>query len=263
MFKWKRKDKGKSEPEGGTRTGFAVPVQDNAPEVSLDDPPQEAPPAQRKAVLDADPFAYKAAHRRMVTLFRISAGLNVVLGVCLALSLQAIAVVLPLKTTEIALLRVDPADERIYRVEPISVEVDGFELMLEKMARRYVAQILAVDQISQSSRFREVATYSDQDFYRQFLKENEGRIDEAIEDGLNRSITVESANQVDAYDGVYQYAVDFIQTDRIGRTKPEQSRLRAYVEMTTRPQEVTSVERFENPLGIRILKLAVQERPTT
>ncbi|KZL16511.1 VirB8/TrbF family protein [Pseudovibrio sp. Ad26] len=263
MFKRRRQDKGKGKPEEALQKGLAVPVQDNAPDISLDDTSQDAPAVQRKAVLDADPFAYKSAHRRMVTLFRISAGLNVVLGVCLALALQAIAVALPLKTTEIALLRVDPADERIYRVEPITKEVDGFELMLEKMARRYVAQILAVDPISQSSRFQEVATYSDQDFYRQFLKENEGRIDEAIEDGLNRSITVESANQVDAYGGIYQYAVDFIQTDRIGRAKPEQSRLRAYVEMTTRPQEVTSVERFENPLGIRILKLAVQERPTT
>ncbi|MGH0004349.1 VirB8/TrbF family protein [Pseudovibrio ascidiaceicola] len=259
MFKRKRQDQGKGKAKGAPQKGVAVPVQDNAPDVSVPDKDQ----AQRKALRDADPFAYKSAHRRMVMLFRVSAGLNVVLGVCLALSLQAIAVALPLKTTEIALLRVDPADDRIYRVEPITKEVDGFELMLEKMARRYVAQLLAIDPISQSSRFREVATYSDQDFYRQFLADNEGRIDEAIEDGLNRSITVESANQVDAYGGVYQYAVDFIQTDRIDRLQPEQSRLRAYLEMTTRPQEVTSIERFENPLGIRILKLAVQERPTT
>ncbi|SDR45119.1 VirB8/TrbF family protein [Pseudovibrio sp. Tun.PSC04-5.I4] len=219
--------------------------------------------ASHKAVLEADPFAYQSSHRRLVLLFRIAVGYGVAATVIAVLLAQAVSVLVPLKTTQIALLRVDPADDRIYRVEPISVEVDGFELMLEKMARRYVAQILAIDPISQATRFQEVALYSDQDFYREFLKENEGRINEAIEDGLNRSITIESANQVDAYGGIYQYAVDFIQTDRIGRQKPEQAKLRAYLELTTRPQEVTTVERFENPLGIRILKLAVQERPTT
>lgn len=236
-------------------TGVALPGGEARPHQSLEDDK-----ARRKALRDADPFAYKTAHRRMVALFKVSVGLNVILGVGLALSLQAIAVALPLKTTQIALLRVDPADDRIYRVEPISVEVDGFELMLEKMARRYVAQILAIDEISQGSRFREVAVYSDQDFYRQFLKDNEGRIDEAIEDGLNRSILVESASQIDAYGGVYQYSVDFVQTDQVGTAAPKRVNLRAYLEMTTRPQEVTTVERFENPLGIRILNLVVKER---
>jgi len=257
LHKLKIGKKKKAEPEAKVE-GTAL-IEGNALEVSV----AGERPGAHEAVLDADPFAYKTAHRRMVSLFKVSVFLNVVTGLGLATALQVLATAIPLKTTEVALLRVDPADDRIYRVEPISVEVDGFELMLEKMARRYVAQILAVDGISQGSRFREVATYSDQDFYRQFLKENEGRIDQAIEDGLSRSITVETANQVDAYNGVYQYSVDFIQTDKIGRQPPEQSKLRAYLEMTTRPQEVTTVERFENPLGIRILKLAVQERPTT
>ena len=257
LSKLKRKPlrKAKAESQSGERAGS----DDSLVVLSF----EEQHKAARQKLSEADPFAYQSAHRRMVALFKISAGLNVILGVGLVIALQAIAVVLPLKTTEIALLRVDPNDDRIYAVEPISVEVDGFELMLEKIARRYVALLLSVDPITQNKRFEEVRRYSDSTYFNAFLKDNESRIKQAIEDGLNRSITIESANKVDAYEGVFQYSVDFIQTDALGTRDREQVKLRAYLEMTTRPEQVSAAERFENPLGIRILDLVVKERPTT
>ncbi len=216
--------------------------------------------ALRRSVLEADPFAYQASHRRMVTVVRILVFVVVVLATSLTAALVVIKHLMPLKTTEIALLRVDPNDDRIYAIEPLSVEVDGFELMLEKMARRFVAQLLTIDGISQDVRFEEVRRYSDRAYFSSFLNANQQRIETALKDGLNRSITVESASLLDAYDGVYMYSVEFVQTDKIGSKDPEQRKLRAYLEMTTRPQEVTTAERFENPLGIRVLDLSVKER---
>lgn len=211
-------------------------------------------------ILKADPFAYKTAHRRMAWLLRLSVGMNIALIACVVASIQALVSLVPLKETEIALLRADPSDDRIYRVEPISVEVDGFELMLEKLARRYVRQILTIDNTTQNTRFEEVRTYSDAEFFNSYVATNKTIIEEAIDDGLNRSITVKGAYQVDAYDGVYLYVVEFLQTDKFGREKPKRRPLRAFLEMTPRPQEVTTTERFENPLGIRVLGMSIKEQ---
>lgn len=219
----------------------------------------EAAP-KHAAVLQADPFAYKTAHRRMAWLLRLSVGMNVALICCVVVTVQAIASLVPLKETEIALLRADPSDDRIYRVEPISVEVDGFELMLEKLARRYVRQILTIDGTTQNTRFKEVRTYSDPAFFNDYLKTNKPVIEEALDDGLDRSITIKGAYKVDAYDGVYLYVVEFLQTDRIGRETPRRRHLRAFLEMTPRPHDVSAAEKFENPLGIRVLNLSVKEQ---
>jgi len=211
-------------------------------------------------VLDADPFAYKTAHRRLAWLLRLSVATNVVLAAAFVIAIQAFSAILPLKETEIALLRADPADDRIYRVEPISVDVDGFELMLEKMARRYVRDILTIDGPTQNTRFETVRMFSDTGFFNDYLKTHEDTIRKALDDGLNRSITIRGAHQVDSYDGVYLYVVEFTQTDRIGRNEPRQRELRAFLEMTPRPHSATTAERYENPLGIRVLAMAVKEQ---
>ncbi|TYC64006.1 hypothetical protein FMN50_01845 [Rhodobacterales bacterium] len=218
------------------------------------------PAPKHSAILQADPFAYKTAHRRMAWLLRLSVGMNVALICCVVVTVQAIASLVPLKETEIALLRADPADDRIYRVEPISVEVEGFDLMLEKLARRYVRQLLTIDGTTQNTRFKEVRTYSDPTFFNEYVKANKPVIEEALEDGLNRSITIKGAYKVDTYNGVYLYVVEFLQTDKIGRETPRRRHLRAFLEMTPRPHDVTKAEKFENPLGIRVLNLSVKEQ---
>lgn len=211
-------------------------------------------------ILAADPFAYKTAHRRLAWLLRLSVAMNIALIACVVVSIQALVSLVPLKETQIALLRADPSDDRIYRVEPISVDVDGFELMLEKLARRYVRQILTIDATTQNTRFEEVRTYSDAAFFNAYLEANKSLIEAGLEDGLNRSITIKGAHQVDAYDGVYLYVVEFLQSDQIGREKPKRRHLRAFLEMTPRPHDVTTAERFENPLGIRVLDMSIKEQ---
>lgn len=211
-------------------------------------------------VLSADPFAYRTAHRRLAWLLRSSVAINVVLGACLAVTTQALTSLVPLKTTEVALLRADPSDDRIYRVEPISVNVDGFELLLEKLSRRYVRQILTIDETTQNTRFAEVRSYSDADFFNHYVKTNKPFLDQALKDGLNRSITIKGAYKVDAYNGVFLYVVEFQQVDRMDRTEPVRRDLRAFLELTPRPNEVTEAEKFENPLGIRVLGMSIKEQ---
>ena len=56
------------------------------------------------------------------------------------------------------------------------------------------------------------------------------------------------------------YAVDFTQTDRRAGQEDKTLALRAYLTVTTREQTVRDDERFENPLGIRVLAMSVQNR---
>ena len=120
------------------------------------------------------------------------------------------------------------------RSSRVSVKVPGYELMVEKIARRYVRDILAIDDVTQNERFNRVRRYSDSDFFNAYLKANKDLISRALGDGLNRSITVVGANKIVRYDDIYQFVVEFIQTDKIGRDKPKKRHLRAYLELEPR-----------------------------
>ncbi|PLW77185.1 type IV secretion system protein [Cohaesibacter celericrescens] len=215
-----------------------------------------------KSVFEADPFSHKTQYRRQaifLKLFVVAFTASVLGNIVLVSSISSL---LPLKTTELALLRVDPNDDRIYQVEPVSVEVPGYEVMVEKIARRYVRDILAIDNVTQNTRFERIRRYSDSEFFNQYIKDNKDLVSRALKDGLNRSITVEGANKIIRYDDIYQFVVEFTQTDKIGRDKPKSRSLRAYLELAPRPNDVKEVDKFENPLGIRVLSMAVKEQPT-
>jgi len=214
-------------------------------------------------VVEADPYSFRVAHRRLAWMLRISAGTNIALGAALVMALNAIVILVPLKETQIALLRSDPQDNRLYRIEPLSKTVEGFDLVLEDKARRYVRLLLEIDSVTQTERFREAFRMTDRSFYEKFRKEriDTREVQNAVNSGLTRSITVESVDRIESFGGTYKYAVDFVQTDERKGELVEQKKLRAYLNMTTRPQaDISEADKYENPLGITVLDLVLKER---
>jgi type IV secretion system protein VirB8 len=211
-------------------------------------------------VAAADPYSFQVAHRRLAWMLRQSVAINIVLGVCLVASLAAWSELVPLRKVEIALLRAEPGDNRLYRVEPITNQVGGFDLLMEQQARRYVRLLLEIDEVTQAERFAEAFRMTDATFYEKFKSERFKSIDKAISEGLTRSITVESVDRIDTVGKNYKYAVDFVQTDRRKGEEVERRKLRAYLNMTTRPNTVREADRFQNPLGITVLDLVLKER---
>lgn len=224
--------------------------------------PSAAAETPHAPVALADPYSFQVSHRRLAWLLRISVGLNIVMASALTVSLSAFSTLLPLKTTEIALVRSDSADNRLYRIEPIGKTVQGFDLVMESAARRYVRLLLEIDEVTQTERFREAFRMTDKVFYERFRKEriDTKAVQQALNSGLTRSITVESVDRIEAFGNTHKYAVDFVQTDERRGEVVEKRRLRAYLNMTTRPQEVREGDKYENPLGIKVLDLVLKER---
>lgn len=216
-------------------------------------------PYRHEAFMAADPFAYQASHKRVIWFLRLSVFVNVILVFGFVIVVLLLKALFPLKETQIALIRGDDLENKIFKVEPISEETKGFYLFLEQRAKRYVSLLLPIDSVTQDERFREASTYSDRDFFNGFLRQRRDNIEQAIKDGLNRSIVVESANQVLAQNSIYQYAVDFIQVDEIGGITTSRP-LRAYINMTPRPFETKETEKFENPFGVFVVDMVVKER---
>ncbi|MFC7455381.1 VirB8 family type IV secretion system protein, partial [Insolitispirillum peregrinum] len=59
---------------------------------------------------------------------------------------------------------------------------------------------------------------------------------------------------------IYTYAVNFTQIDSRKGVDIERKDLTAYLSMTTAPNSATASELYENPLGVRILDLALKDR---
>lgn len=211
----------------------------------------------------ADPYAFHVVHARQAWLLRLAVVMIVVLGASAGFLASMIPVLVPLKEVRLALLRMDPADDRLYRVEPITKEVAGFDLLMEQIARRYVRLLLEIDPVSQKERFREAFAMTGKGYFERFKHErlDSGELDDAIASGLNRSIAVESAERISERGGIYVYAVDFIQEDHRDGRLIERKPVRAYLSITMRPHEVREAEKFENPLGFRVLDLSLKTKP--
>lgn len=217
------------------------------------------------AVRETDPYSFQVAHRRLAWMFRSSVVLNVILGACVIILVNALVETIPLiGQTRLALVRSDPEDNRLYRIEPLTKTVEGFDLVLEDKARRYVRLLLEIDSVTQTERFREAFRMSDKKFYEKFKKEriDTKKVQKALDSGMTRSITVESVDRIGSFKGTYKYAVDIVQTDmRKGNLVEPPKKLRAYLNMTTRQQSsVSEADKYENPLGITVLDLVLKER---
>ena len=151
------------------------------------------------SVQEADPYSFAVAHRRLAWMLRLSAGANVALVAGVVVLASTISVLVPLKHTEIALVRADPADDRLYRIEPISQRVAGFDVLMEAMARRYTRISLEINPLNSQARYREATAMTDRAFSdrfrRSYLETREYQ--QAVESGLVRSIEVESVNRVE------------------------------------------------------------------
>ena len=208
----------------------------------------------------ADPYSFQIAHRRLAWAFRTSVVTNICLAfICVSLS-ATVSALLPLQDTRIALIKADPADDRIFAVEQVSSDTDGLRLALESAARHYVRALLEIDNATQKSRWDHARLYSSADFWNAWLDDHTDRVTDALADGLVRAIEIETSNQLEQRDNEWLVAVDFRQVDRYGADAPDERSLRAYVQMQTNTQRVPAPRRFDNPLGITVLNVTVKHR---
>ncbi len=218
------------------------------------------PAPSHKAFRHADPYAYQAAHRRLAWILRLSVGTNVVLAASLIASIGAFSALLPLKEIRPAFIRLNGAQDQIITVEPLEKTAPGFELLLESNAQRYVRLLLEIDTATQSTRFREAFAMTASDLYQRFEDTRRKEIERLLADGYQREIRVESASKVAEQDGVWTYAVDFIQVDSRHGVQLSEKPLRAYLTMITAPQLVKPADVYNNPLGVIVTDIALKEK---
>lgn len=220
----------------------------------------QVPTDRHQSVNDADPYSFQVAHRRLAWLLRISAGTNVALLFTIVVLGNAIATMLPLKTTEVALVRSYDANDKIYRIEPIAKNVYGFDVAMEGMAKRYVRECLEIDSVTQVERMRFCSRVAEPKYFERFTKDRKADVEKDVKGGLTRSIMIETAERIEAVGNTYKYSVELLQVDKRNGVLVEQRKLRAYLNITTRPHRVHPVDKYENPHGFTVLDMSLKER---
>lgn len=213
-------------------------------------------------VQENDPYKWEVAHRRLAWMFRLSIFVIVSLACVTVAAIDAIVSLADSFEPKIALVRVYGKDDKLYRVDVIDEDMDGFDLLMESKAKDYVRMMLEIDSVSQDQRFQEAFRMTDTDYYKKFRKDriDSGEVKGMIDSGGTRSITVNSIYLMEKKGRVYKFAVEFTQTDKYIGQKPKAKEARAYLTMTTRPHEVTEKDKDMNPLGITVLDMSLKEK---
>lgn len=216
------------------------------------------------ALRAADPFAFTVAHRRLAWLLRLSVVINVLLAFAFITSMTGFAALLPLKEVRVALLRTAADDDRIYHIEPMEQDTEGFDLLMEASARRFVKLLLEIDDATQTARLDEAFLLMDDSFRNNWLDIHTDRITEALDDGLQREIIIETTHQMEQRPDEWLVAVDFQQIDKVKAEISDRRPLRAYLRLTVVPQRVSTADLYDNPLGITVMDMVIKSRnPST
>lgn len=221
------------------------------------------PTGRHAAVAIADPFAFEASHKRLAWMFRLSAGGNIAQLFAIVVLVNVIAGMVPLKEKIPLLIRPVTDDQLRFRIEPATEDVKGFDVELEGTARRYVKMLLEIDAVSQEARQREVSKMSERKLWNTFHSEwiESGKISDAIKEGRDREIKIESANRIYSSDNKYRFAVDFTRIDKIkGKRVGDPVKLRAYLSMVSVPTVVSLEDKYTNPFGIVVTDLSLRSR---
>lgn len=215
-----------------------------------------------QAIRQADPYGYETYQLKLAWLFRMSFMTNIVLLVVVLMLIGSFNAVLPLKEIRVALLRADPSDNRIYRIEPIRQGVDGFDLVLEVKAKEFVHKLLTIDIVTQQNFINDAMKMAAPPFAVKFKQDRLSAIQKLLNQGIKRHIDIVSVDHLNSLQpSIYKLVVDFVQTDFSSNGKQLQRKsLRAYVAMTTAIKEVPEAQKYENPLGIRVEDMTIQTR---
>lgn len=221
------------------------------------------PPRRHESVVNADPYAFATAYARQAWLLRLSTITNVGLLATVVVLANAIGAMSPLKRTEVALVRTYGPDDKLYKVEPITEETEGFQVYLESMARQYVRLVLEIDPVTQEQRHKEAALMSDGRWWKRFRKDflNTKEMAETLESGLIRTVKIETVTTVPGMTADRKLVVDFTETDTLKGKVISTKRKQAFLAMETRPQSVRAEDLYTNPLGVTVKELVLKERP--
>ncbi len=226
-------------------------------------PPSKEDSPKHGAIRKADPYSYQINHIWLSRVLRVSVMTNFVLLVTVMFLISSFNSLLPLKEVRVALLRADVEDNRIYTVEPINPHVDGFKMLLEAKAREFVQKILTINPITQREFIRTSLGLAGLEYRKKFIEEriDSKAIQKIMDAGIRREIKIVSADHLNSLQpGVYKVVVDFEQIDKEGDKITEVKALRAYLAITTKVEEVKEADKYENPLGIFIMDMSIQER---
>lgn len=209
-----------------------------------------------------DPFDFQVAHKRLAFCFRISAMLNVAMGMTVCALVAALLAMLPLKEIRPALIMADSRDNMVYSVAPISPETNGFNLVLETVVRGFVVNALTIDPLSSDARAAKARTVMTAEYQQKYQKTfvDNGWLQDVMDSGLIRSIIIESTNHIDnPGSSARLLSVDYIQIDTRDNLELARKRMRAFLKLIGMPQSVPKDEIYNNPLGVFVLDMTIKE----
>lgn len=212
-----------------------------------------------------DPYQFQSLFTRVSAMLRISIALNIALCLVIVVLGTTISVLLPLKDTEFVVVKIIDGKEKMITIEPTTDRADSFDLVVEKLALEYPKLLLEIDPISQNQRFSKAWIFTSSGFHDEFYKTRiaNGAIQEAMDDGINRSIISESAEEIERLeDGTRKIAVDIIQIDERKGKEIERKKLRVYLSIAVKKHLVTEKDKLNNPYGLFVTGMSIKEKET-
>lgn len=206
----------------------------------------------------------KSSHLRFHKNFRVE---HIIIGCLLILCLVQANVIMqmfPLYRVVPFFVTFSDKDEQVVRIQPPTGNLRSLDILTEANVREYVKirnTISRDDSINIARWGGKIENMSTQEIYDGFLSEIKPVYDAAKAGKFTRTTIIDAVAKVQ--DGYYR--VDFTTHDRtigsgLADTQEKQNSFSVELRAQNRPQDITYNNRFQNPLGFKVISYTVVPR---
>lgn len=206
----------------------------------------------------------KSAHLRAFKNFRVE---HIIIGALLIICIvqvNVIAQLFPLFRVVPFFVTFSDKDEQVVRIQPPTGNLRSLDILTEANVREYVKlrnTISRDDSINIARWGGKIENMSTQEIYEGFLSEIKPVYEAAKAGKFTRTTIIDAVAKVQ--DGYYR--VDFTTHDRtigsgLADTQERQNAFSVELRAQNRPQDVTYNNRFQNPLGFKVISYTVVPR---
>jgi len=206
----------------------------------------------------------KSSHLRFHKNFRVE---HIIIGCLLILCIVQANVIMqmfPLYRVVPFFVTFSDKDEQVVRIQPPTGNLRSLDILTEANVREYVKirnTISRDDSINIARWGGKIENMSTQEIYDGFLSEIKPVYDAAKAGKFTRTTIIDAVAKVQ--DGYYR--VDFTTHDRtigsgLADTQERQNSFSVELRAQNRPQDITYNNRFQNPLGFKVISYTVVPR---
>lgn len=187
----------------------------------------------------------------------ISCGILIISNIIM---ISIICLILPLKEIRPWLVTFNDKSEQVVTIEPFNTKINGFNYLIEIIAREYVTLRETIDN-NEEKRLEKVKSYSTEQVYQAFVKlmHNQNSLLTHLKDSeITRKINILRSEKIQSQSYIFRIFWELEDVNNNSKVILNKKNFISVVSLVVQDNKILNTDVYLNPLGLKVIKYHVK-----